>query len=48
MVAIMNVCFGDHPEQAPAGRLSVAEIAASVTAARKGASPLSGVASRPG
>jgi len=41
MVAVMNVFFGDHPEQAPAGRLSVEEISASVAAARRGGSAFS-------
>jgi hypothetical protein len=34
MVAVINVFFGDHPDAAPQGKLSVAEIAASVAAAR--------------
>ncbi len=45
MVAIMNIFFGDHPERAPSGRLSVEEIAASVAAARTGGSPFAGTAS---
>ena len=42
MVAIMNVFFGDHPEGAPDGRLSVEEIEASVSAARGGRAVLAG------
>jgi hypothetical protein len=34
MVAVINVFFGDHPDAAPQGKLSVAEIEASVAAAR--------------
>ena len=44
MVAIMNVFFGDHPERAPSGRLSMEEIAVAVAAARKGDVALSGTA----
>jgi hypothetical protein len=40
MVAIMNVFFGDHPESAPAGRLSLEEIATAVAVARRGGSSL--------
>ncbi|MGE3743913.1 MAG: hypothetical protein AB7I59_30955, partial [Geminicoccaceae bacterium] len=42
MVAIMNVFFGDHPDRAPSGRLSVEEIAVAVAAVRKGDIALSG------
>src|SRR5262249_37312274 len=34
MGALLNVFFGDHPETAPSGRLSLDEIAAAVSAAR--------------
>ena len=34
LVALLNVFFGDHPESAPSGPLSVDEIAAAVAAAR--------------
>jgi hypothetical protein len=39
VVALLNVFFGDHPESAPSGRLSVDEIAAAVVAARGRSSP---------
>jgi hypothetical protein len=34
IVALLNVFFGDHPDSAPSGRLSLGEIADAVTAAR--------------
>lgn len=48
MVAVMNIFFGDHPERAPSGPLSVDEIAASVAARRQGEFTFAGRAPRAG